>query len=104
MRIIVSGKDGDVAVTAEPFAIDSCSERFAVHQATEFDADSPFAWSATHVDTGFRVASGATAQQAIECARRLWASMPEEAHVAALTRARAIRASRRRQVVEGVLA
>jgi len=104
MRIIVSSKDGDIAVTAEPFAIDFCNERFAVHQAIEYDADSPFAWSATHVDTGFRIGSGATVADAISNARWRWASMSVEEQVAALTRARAIRASRRRKAVEGVLA
>jgi hypothetical protein len=95
MRVVISGDLADVLVIAEPFEIEGSHEQFAVHRTFgSDDAEERGAWSATHVETGLRVAAGGTIDEAIEVARTLWASKTPEQIAAVLNRGASIRQAR----------
>jgi len=78
MRIYLSCNNADVLVIAEPFVIEGSGENFGVHRAFGEKAMSED-WTASHAETGFRVAGGETLDVAIAEARRIWCSKtPEE--------------------------
>jgi hypothetical protein len=99
MRLIISGDHADQLVIAEPFSVAGSEERFAVHRAIGLDVKEKGAWSATHVETGFRLASGDTIDDAIAACRLVWASKSPEQIAEARARAVAIRESRRSREV-----
>jgi hypothetical protein len=103
MRIYISCETADVLVIAEPFAIEGSSESFGVHRA--FGEKSEWEhWTATHAETGFRVAGGDTLDEAVDMARRTWTSKKPEQIVSTLGKVREICAARRavltREVVQ----
>lgn len=96
MRLYASGDYADVLVIAEAFVIEGSAEKFGVHRSFGAVTDMEM-WTASHVETGFRVGGGDTLDQAIESARRNWASRTLEQIGAALAVARATRQARASQ-------
>jgi acyl-CoA reductase-like NAD-dependent aldehyde dehydrogenase len=94
MRIVLAGLAGDVEVVAEPFEIEGSREEFGVHPTLKLDVLEHGKWTASHVETGFRVASGDTIDAAISAARETWASMDPKYRAARLRRAIEIRHAR----------
>ena len=80
MRITIRGITGPMEVVAEQFSITGCGEGFAVHMTAPGNfarGDKDF--SATHIDTGLRIAQGDTLDDCITAARIIWQSKtPEE--------------------------
>jgi hypothetical protein len=101
MKIIVTTKDGERAIEAAEINIGSDGERFAAHRSDP--AIDGFAWTVTHINTGFRLAGGFCVQEAIEKARVEWAAKTPGQRAAALEHARSIRAGRQRQALAGVM-
>jgi len=76
--ILASGKVSSEEVIAEPFGIDGCDEKFAVHRSIG-DGFYGSPWTATHVETGLCIAHGDTIDGTIEAGRAAWKSRtPEE--------------------------
>lgn len=93
IRFEILGNYGLELVIGEQFAIDGSEEVFAVHRATYFERrDLGFEWSATHTQTGLRIAKGNDIDTVITDARSVWASKTPEELQAALAKGRAARA------------
>jgi hypothetical protein len=101
VKIIVTTKDGDRAVEAAEVDIGADDERFAAHRCT-YAADG-FIWAVSHIATGFRLAGGMTAQEALKKARVEWGGKTDGQRAAALDYARSVKADRVRQALAGVL-
>jgi hypothetical protein len=102
MKIIVTTKDGERAIEAAEVDIGSGAERFAAHRSVE-QSPGGFVWTVTHISTGFRLAGGFCAQEAIEKARVEWSAKTPGQRAAALDHARSVRMDRLRQMSAGVL-
>jgi hypothetical protein len=90
MKIFVTTKDGERAVEADE--IDIAAERFAVYRSDP--ATDGCAWTVTHIETGYRLAGGFAAQQAIEKARVEWEAKTPGQRAGVLGHARSTRAER----------
>jgi hypothetical protein len=102
MRLLVLGKDGDRAVEAAPVDIGAGEEQFAAHRAID-GAITGLAWTVSHIATGFRLASGGTAKEAVEKAEAAWKAKTPAQRDAALVIARATRSIRQRKALSEVL-
>jgi hypothetical protein len=102
MKMLVLAKEGDRVVDAAPVDIGAGAEQFAAHRAVDTYLG-PFAWSVSHVATGFRLASGETAKEAIEKAEAEWREKTPLQRDAALQIARATRSVRQRKALAEVL-
>lgn len=80
VRFEILGDVGLEPVIGEQFVIEGSAEVFAVHASTYIERTSEgFYWSATHIDTGLRIAKGVDIDVVIEEARALWLSKtPDE--------------------------
>lgn len=93
MRLIIQGDKYAAEVIGESFEIDGSGHQFAVHPTLWSDGHiAP--WSATHVETGHRVGSGDTIDEAIASARTKWNQASPDRLEAALKVAREICAER----------
>jgi len=98
MRLTISGYRAVVLVIAEPFEIEGSEEKFAVHRTYGDEQILWYGeWTATHVETGFRVGAGATCDDAIAAARRNWAERTPQQLEDALRFARITREARTSQ-------
>lgn len=89
MRIITSCGNADVMVIAEEFKIDGCSEKFGVHRSHSENLLWG-EWTATHAETGLRIAVGDTLDETVSAARAAWNSRTPEQIAEALARAREV--------------
>lgn len=91
MRFKLSCEREDIEVIGEEFLIEGTAEKFAVHASVP---DCPFDWSATHVETGLRIAVGDTIDDTIASAREKWNEKTPEQIENALQRGREMVAER----------
>jgi hypothetical protein len=103
MRLVVSGKTGDRVVDAALVDIGSGAEQFAAHRSIDPGMNAAGAWSVSHVASGFRIASGGTAAEALEAACAKWKSTTSEEHARAFAHAQEIRAGRQNKALDEVL-
>lgn len=101
MRMIASGDRFDVEVIAEPFDMPGTAEQFAVRHVIGDEDRGEFV--AAHVGTGFAIAFGESIDGAIQAGRAKWASKTPEERLAALERARSIRAERLKNNRDGMM-
>jgi len=89
MIITIACEEGLVQVIAEPFTIDGSNEKFCVHRS---EIGNDFKYSASHCTTGFRIDGGDTINEAIDNARKRWASKGDALIKMCMTRATKVRA------------
>lgn len=92
MKVEIQGHLTTQEVTYIKFSIDDCMDEFGAHRALPgcIEQGKP-AFSATHLASGFSIGRGDTLEEAIENARRIWASKtPEQIHTA-ISRAMGLR-------------
>jgi hypothetical protein len=94
VRLKIQTALGFTFVSSTPFVIEGSADQFAVHRSVGTPANSPVAWAATHVETGFAFAHGRTSRETVKAAREVWGKTPESVKERSLTRARAILAER----------
>jgi len=89
MRIKISLEGHMWEIPAEQFSIDGSDEIFAVHTTAPLQIiqghQPPL--SASHAETGFRIASGNTIEEAIENARDIWTGKTPKERTAAIASA-----------------
>lgn len=103
MRLVISSKVGDRVVDAALVDIGSGAEQFAAHRSIDEGLNGTGAWSVSHVATGFRLASGGTAAEALGNAADIWRSKTAGEHARAFAHAHEIRAGRRNSALEWVM-
>jgi len=103
MRLVVCGKGDDRVVDAALVDIGSGAEQFAAHKSIDAGMNGAGAWSVSHVTSGFRIASGDTAAQALDSATTRWKSKTSDEHARAFAHAMDIRAARQNKALDEVL-
>jgi hypothetical protein len=103
MRLVVCGKTGDRVVDAALVDIGSDSEQFAAHRSIDPGMNGAGAWSVSHVASGFRIATGGSAAEALEAACAKWKSTTSEEHARAFAHALDIRVARQNKALDEVL-
>lgn len=89
MKIQVTDDNGrQHQVEATPFEIEGSPEKFAVHRSSFDDVFyGYYVYSATHIESGVRVAHANMPAECIAQARRIWASKTQEELGAAIAKA-----------------